>query len=675
MLLASCGFSAGDDVVIVPNDSPYRSASWQGSFEKADGDNAVINRNGKLITVPLNEVFYSQDEEVQHLIKARTDFYTLFKSNMRELNQESIRSLVIDKANQANLNDWVAYLELLPQIDEFNKLVVSNDASVDDLTSAWDDIFDSFSDLEEEVSTLTKPAGRLGEASLSGFSKRELKRMRGFSDDLGISGKILRQASLGDLNFSSLVFGQMKLSVSDAIAKTYANTATSNLPLWGESIKNAFKLIVVRVNEAKHAALLEGKELSDTDIDKIRTIAINKLILETLPVSIQLASAELKENTTSVALADLLVDQLHYPKVALAQFHEKKTWDEFLVAAADVDIWAGVLTLDHWRGSIKINRQYGAAIRNNVALKVFYNDSLLKPVAELLQSKSLVLKGVVTKTTTGVQIKDKLGNWNWEGVFDDEGAFVVSGRYPANYRVYKINTKLRSPIAIKKLQEARLAEAKRLEAARLAKIKELHQQLKNEEWYGVPFSTFGNQWAANPVLISLDFNQNQYTIRDLGGESEQRVITSFSYDIDENGKGQLSDAKGVKTKAWNSGDRWMLSYDSESNKLILNINNRGNEILTSKVNWKIQLVPKSVYMKRLNNLTNLSHSIWSSGEIHPNGASLGRWISELQLNKASVVDDVVKIKGKYSFDVTTTDVTFIAVPALEKGMVLTKGFT
>jgi len=593
---------------------------------------ALVNRHGKFVTVPLNEVFSEEDEKVQHLIKARENFYKVFISNRNELNQESIRSLVMDKAKQAELNDWVEYLELLPEISKFNKQVVSSDVSVDDLISVWDDLFDSLSSLEEEVAHLTKPAGRLG--------------------------------------FSSLVYGQMKQSVTDAIANTYRNTDTASLISWGESIEQAFQLIPVRMNEAKHMALLAGKELSDSDLIKVRATAVNKLISDTLPISIQLASAELKENTTSVALAKLLTDQLHYPKDALAQFHKKKTWGELLASAAEVDVWAGVLTLDHWRGSIKINRGYGSTISNNVELNVFYKNSLLKPIAELSQSNSGVLKGVVTKSESGVHIKDKLGNWNWQGMFDDEGTFVVSGGYPANYRVYTINTKLRSPIAIKKLQEARIAEAKRLESERLAKIEALHQQLKKEEWYGVPFNKHGYQWAANPVLISLDFNQNQYTIRDVGAESEQQVITSFNYDIDEHGKGQLSDVKGVKTKVWDSGDRWDLSFDSESNKLILNIDNVGKAIFSSEINWKMQLMPKSVYMQRLNNLTVLAHSTWSAGKINSKGASSGRWVSKLQLYDAVVIDDVVKLKGQYSFDVTKTAVTFIAVPAFEKGMVL-----
>jgi|GEM_PF-5752104 len=479
MLLAACGFSKGEDVMVLPNDSPMRSSAWHGVFEKSNGDTSVISQNGKFVTVPSNEVFSVHDEDARHIVDSRKEFYRIYSSNLNELNQESIRSLVIEKANEARLNDWVAFLELIPSIAEFNQRVASGGHSVEELSDAWDDLFDSLSDLEEEVSQLTKSAGQTGTAMGSILGLEELNQMAKSSGQmenlLGSLGLLKRMTQ--DASFALLVFGQVKLPVSDAISNIYKTSDASNVGEWSKLIEKSFKLLPIRMNEAKHMALLAGKTLSDADVEKVRVATTNKIIADTLPSSIALASAELKENTTSVALVNFLNDKLNYPKDALAKFHKKKSWDELLVAAQNVDKWAEILTSDHWNGDVSIKRRYYARVHDKLDLRVFFKNSLLKPIAEMTRSDGTVLKGIVRKSEGGIQIKDDLGNWNWQGHFDNEGALAVSGRYPHGSYVYTINTKFNSPIALKKLEEARLAEAKHLEEVRLAA---LNQQLKEK---------------------------------------------------------------------------------------------------------------------------------------------------------------------------------------------------
>jgi len=632
-LLASCGFSQGDNVVVVPNDSPFRSQAWHGVFEKSDGDTSLINRDGKFVSVPSNEVFSSDDEKAKRIVQAREVFYKAFINNGKDLNKESVRDLLIEKAKDAALDDWVAFLALQPDIEEFNKVVAKSDIHVDDLKDAWEGLFEALSDLEEEVSHLTKP-------DIHGYSQ---------------------------LNFNQLVFNQLNQSVSDAISNTYVTSDEPNLDAWRKSLEDAFALVSMRVNEAKHQSLLIGKEMSEKGLDKVRVAISKKIIADTLPTSIKIGTVELGENTSSTTLLNFLVEKLPYSKQDLATFHGKKSWDELYAASQAIDKWASVLTSDQWKGEVVVHKAFGMDVHNNVELNVFYKDSLLKPVAKMFQSNGETLNGHVSQSKKGIQIKGDSANWNWQGKIDDDGALSLSGAYPVNlYQAYIVDVKLRSPIAIKKIEEARLAEEKRIEAERLAKIENLKALLKAHKWYGVPFNRNGMHWAANPVLITLDFNHNKFSIRDIGKKSEQVANTTFDFDVDEFGHGSLKDKALVETKNWKTGDSWSLTFSEQKNSLQLNIPSTWRND-----GWKINFIPENEYFKRLNDLVTLAKSKWSSGDINGSGASSGRWSSTMVINQAKNIGDAVKLNGIYSiYGGVSTSVTYLAVPAGEKGAVL-----
>jgi len=644
LLLAACGMSEGDPVIVLPNDSPFRSDisiarhgissnAITGTFVKKDGDNVVISdAKGKFRTFNTSEVFSASDEHAQELSTARLEFYKVFSQNGDELDRPEILGLIKEKAEKAKLRDWVELLEVMPELKALNKKLKKTRPVPVALLGEWNDALDSLDDLEDEIAQLSKP-------------------------------------NEGGMNFSQAFSGIMKVSVSRAINqwvggyaqykqavqdKHYMNSNMPDLAALPTVIENAMRFASLRVKEAKHLALLQGKKMTDDQLDAVHRETMKTIIDATIVAAIKMANDELGNKLSGERLAEFLVDKVGYHKDDLAQFYGKKSWDNLLASVKEHDQWLSVLMADDWNGKIKINRGYNRINVLNSSLVFRFERSLLKPVAILSYGANTAMRGNVSKSKTGIQIKDDLGNWNWQGSLDDEGTLLVNGNLPQGYYKYDVHAKLYSPAAIK-----------RIEAAKKEKIQQLTVQLKNEPWYGVTFFRYGQHWVPNPALIKLDFNRQSFVIQDIGFGSEKSANSSFTFEINTDAVGSIVDQAGAHTKHWNSGDRWSIAFNEEKHALMASIPRSGRN-----PEWKVEFMPESIYMDRLQLLAALAHSSWKTGLLDRNGDVSKRYAGSLMLANGSIKNNAVLLDGSFLYRKVSTPITYIVVPAMEHGAVL-----
>lgn len=693
LLLASCGLSEGDSVIVLPNDSTIRTDiiigrqnagldllnkimqnqgviisqndvilnAITGTFIKKNGDAVVItDSNGKFKTYKADEVFAASDEYAQKLSAARVEFYKVYFQNQSEMDKDEIIDLIKERAEKAELNDWVEFLEIFPDINAFNKRLPKKGMSVSaELIDDWQDIFDSLEGLEQEVAELSDPNGKTG-------------------------------------NFATIVFDKLDVSASEAIngwVKDMDIRVSGNTPelvAVSLALKNALKFVPLKVEEAKHQALLIGKQLTDEELKKERNIAMKPIFENTIPISIMIANKSLKNKLTGLDLAEFLVNEVGCPKEGLAQFHGKESWDDLISAVKKQDEWLSALMEDNWNGKVVIKDRGGRTTELNSTLIFTFETSLLNPVAILSYGQGAPLRGVVNSQKAfansensfiNVRIKDALGNWHWIADINAGGTLNVRGSFPYRRYKYQVNAKFYSPAVIKRHEEAKKV-----------KIQQLTTQLKNEPWYGVTFFKSDGKWVPNPALIKLDFNQNIFFMQDIGFDSEKHSISGFSFDIDASGKGNISDQEGMEIKHWVGGNRWNFVFDEASQTLTASI-------LRSKKNrnkeWQVRFVTERSYLKRLQLLMAFSHSSWETGRMDSKGVLMkrakkggsyvrvnGRLAKRTEDNRPKyaeglltikngrIENNIVKLEGDLLFHQLSSHVVYITVPAMEHGAVL-----
>jgi len=642
--LAACGMSEGDSVIVLPNDSPFRSDisitrhgissnSITGSFVKKDGDKVVISdAKGKLRTFNANEVFSASDENAQELSKARLAFYKASSQNSNALDKPEILELIKEKAEKAKLYDWVELLEIVPDLKVLNEKLRKNRPVSVDLIGEWDDTLDSLDDLEDEIAQLSQP-------------------------------------DKGRMNFSQAFNGIMKLSVLNAINqwvrgyaqykqvlqnKRYMNSNIPDLAALPTVVENAMKFASLRVKEARHLALLRGKKLTDDQLDAVRRETMKTIIDATIVAAIKIANDELGNKISGERLAEFLVEKIGYPKDGLAQFYGKKSWDSLLASVKEQDQWLAVFMADDWNGKIKINRGYKRITVLDSNLIFTFESSLLKPVAILSYGKGMPFRGHVEKNSGGIRIKDDLGKWNWQGALDDEGTLLVNGNFPQGYSKFDIHAKFYSPAAIK-----------RIEVAKKVKVQQLTSQLKSEPWYGVTFINRGQHIVPYPVLIKLDFNQNSFSMRDIGYDSKQTASTSLTFEINANAKGSFTGQAGKKTRHWVSGSKWEFSLNEDKLLLTATIARAGRN-----PGWKVMFIPQRDYTARLQLMGSLTNSSWKSVMMNRKGEGRSAGKESMKIINVSVKNDraIFKVEKRHAGRVSK--MKYIAVPALERGVVI-----
>ncbi|MDX8389287.1 MAG: hypothetical protein R8M38_02235 [Mariprofundaceae bacterium] len=170
LLLTSCGLSEGDKVLVLPDDLVNRSPAVSGVYSKADGDTVTItDEDGRFLTFPEDAVYAADDEDALELEKARRDFYQMYQMNSEVLNlaRQSERSsgaidLLTDKADDADLPEWIAYFEFLSSSQAcFGKHSKDEAIEVEKAITILESLTDCLADTADTIPNITQEINQL----------------------------------------------------------------------------------------------------------------------------------------------------------------------------------------------------------------------------------------------------------------------------------------------------------------------------------------------------------------------------------------------------------------------------------------------------------------------------------------------------------------------------------
>ncbi|MDQ6993076.1 MAG: hypothetical protein Q9M31_06335 [Mariprofundus sp.] len=643
-LLAGCGMSQGDAVIALPNDSPIRSGidgygkykEITGTFEKkVDGKVIVTAADGRFHYYDPSEVFMADDESAQQLSLARGDFFLAMDKNDNDLNNTPFVEILQNKAAQAKLNDWVEYLDLVPDLLALKEQFPSSGEPVPvKLIGAWGDAFDSLDDLEDEIANLSAP--NKGSRVFSNLIDKAMPNSVNAAIDSWIRGYPAYESFVrnGGRNMSGL----------------------PELALLPEVVKSAFKFVPLSVKEKEHEALLTGLKLTDAALEKVHKSSVDKIISSTMVASIQFAKESNDQQLSGLQLAQFLVDNVGYPKQALAHFYDKESWGDLLASVKEQDAWSMAFLADGWSGKIELEQNHQKFRARHIELLFTFEGSLLKPIAILLEKQRRTVRAALSKRGKGVQIDSNSQNdWSLKAVFNEAGKLMISGdSFPGFRNKLDVSGELDS-----------LAEIKRLEAERQAKVDHIQAVLKSESWYGVRFAKKRTHWLPETNLIEWDFSKNIFAIQGLSSARGTLASASFKFDVDGEGHGVVKNIKPTERRHWQGGYKWAFSLDEATHILTATMHRtRRNP------EWKVVFVTKSVYMNRLHSLSKVAQGSWLRAGINRDGELSAKGTASVVLHDGAIEANVLKLNGDLIYKNNNIHVKYIMVPAMEQGAVL-----
>jgi len=665
--LSGCGLSEGDEVIVLPDDKLTRSDSMEGKIAKINDKTILVsNKLGTLLEFPSSEVFAIDDDEAQAVSIARSEFYRVLEKNIKAYHGElsltkeeggfSVGEVLLDKAEEAQLDEWIAYFKTNEALAILlRKYVNKDDISRHELAEEMVDFIDDgqFDDLEEAVQKLSDTNARngFGFAMLAPF-----RQVAKYSIDLVKSptGKA-RNLIPGIKN------------TDDVKLTTGAFTAKENIKA---AIKNADIYVELLVKAAQHKKLINGEKFTDAELEKLRAHTKNSLVDAAFPAALRFAREEMKSTVPSIELAERVLDIGGFEKQDLVRIHKKETWAELESEILAAQVWQERYVDSSWKGMFKVTL-HRVLVDLDAELALIMSDTSLYDVAATLRAKSyrgdIDLEGTVVYDSEKVIIKDSLGNWSWFVSINDKGQLVAKGQLPFKRYLHNVAVTFSSP-----------AMLERKERNRQTRILKFTDELKKEPWYGVVFKDS----KPTGLLIKLDFNKGIFEHIDISSKNITSDSSQFTHFVDENGRGEIKENKegsislwvaggkrGKKT-TWNSGDKWNFALDKSGK--ILNAGFVTKKMISSN-KYYIDYMRESEYKRRLVELAGTQPFRLKAGDItySSKGGKPKKWNELIDLNIAKIQGDRVILEGSYSRDKgMAVKIDSVVVPYVDGGAVI-----
>ena len=654
-ILSGCGLSEGDEVIVLPNDKLERSASFTGKVARIDDSKITVsNSEGTLLTFSTTEVFPADDKEAQAIAIARKDFFKTFEKNAQAYGKEvgiaykdsgnsSIGEVLLDKAKEAQLPEWVAYFELKKKILALlrryaNVDGVSRRKLAEEMVGFLDD---------DELKELELAINKLSDSS----SAHELA-----SHVIGLFQNVAENSItlISNPKSHDRHYGLLR-SIKNQDDEQFTTNAFNRKESIKPAIENTMVYIDLLVKSKQHILLMSGQQPSNQELTALRLKTMDKLYNAAFPAALRFAREELESSIPSVELAEKVIDIIGFQKEDLARIHKNASWDELLSEIKAAELWQTNFIDDGWQGSIDIPKtRYGPSRVLDSKLSLFISPTSLYDLKARLRADSysgnINLNGEVSYDSEKIIITDALGNWKWSSTINDKGELIAKGQVPFRRRLYDVNVTFNSPEIIA-----------RKERERQAKIEEFNLALKKEPWYGVVFQD--NQPTG--TLIKLDFNKTLVQFLDITSDQVKGDTTKFSYAIDESGRGTIKENKGAKIPTWHPFDSWRLLGNKKplwhsGNKWDFVLSDNGEnleagfstkKIILNKV-YHINYTRESLYKQMLEDLASIRSLSFKAGRLNPKTVkgTPDKWTEKIVVQSAKVDNSRVILESAYSND-------------------------
>jgi len=594
IVLSGCGLSDGDEVLVLPNDKPMRSDSFEGIVARVDDEViTVLDSKGRLLTYTTDEVFPIGDEDAKAQSDARVRFYKTLDKNYNTYfdslsftdeggKNSSIGEILIDQAKEAGLDEWVATFQMhAALVGHLKRYAYVDDVTMHELAEESIEFLDG-DEVEELELALNKLSNPESVKFLADMAPSLFMRFAEHSLSL-----LMRQNSKSDSELTTQ-FGRIKNQDDTQLTIDGFGSIDNIKP----AIENARIYVDLIVESKRHIRLATGQEYSEKELEELRVETKNRLYRAALPHALKFARKELKSSIPSVALAEKVMDITGINKEDLASLHHKDSWGDLLSEIKAAKSWQTNFIDDGWEGVFEIPKRshYGAPLTLSSTLSLFMsNSSLYELKAKLRASSSrgdVHLVGDVTSSEGKITITDKQGDWNWSAAINGKGQLVADGKVPYRRYLYNVNVVFSSPEMFA-----------RKERERQAKIEEFKHVLTSDLWYGVVFRN--NQPTS--TAIRLDFNKKAVEFLNVTNSPIEKNSTKFDFYINDNGKGVITESKGVSIKGWRSGDKWDFIVKNKGKNLDAEFVQK--RPFSRTVSYHVNYVRESAYNENLGGIS------------------------------------------------------------------------